>query len=112
MPEARDQESMSKLTITLFLVSVAFMVVPDMSFANKFTTIGGGVSGTDPEKIAILKQLGAYTGTFLILLGILSIVTKDRFEGFIGMRSKHQGISPAAYVLIILGALLSLLFFV
>lgn len=103
---------MNKPVITLLFVSIAALVVPEVSFANKFATIGGGVSGVSDEKLKILKQIGAYTGTFFILLGILSILTKDRFEGFIGMRSKDQGISPASYVLIGLGALLSLLFFV
>lgn len=102
---------MSKPAIALVFVSIAALVVPEISFANKFATIGGGVSGVSDEKLNILKQIAAYAGTFFILLGILSIVTKDRFEGFIGMRSKDQGISPAAYVLIVLGALLSLLFF-
>lgn len=103
---------MSRLLITLLLGAATLLVLPETSLANKFTTIGGGVSGTSEEKLTILKQIASYAGTFFILLGILSIVTKDRFEGFIGMRSKDQGISPASYVLIILGALLSLFFFV
>lgn len=103
---------MNKLAIALLFMSLVTLVAPEISYANKFATIGGGVSGISHEKMAILKQIAAYTGTFFILLGVLSIVTKDRFEGFIGMRSKDQGISPASYVLIILGAMLSLLFFV
>ncbi len=102
---------MSKSVIALLMVSIFSLVFPEASLANKFATIGGGVSGVNDEKLGILKQIAAYTGTFLILLGVLSIVTKDRFEGFIGMRSRDQGISPATYVLIVLGALLSLLFF-
>ncbi|WP_428607872.1 hypothetical protein [Sedimenticola sp.] len=103
---------MNRSAITLFFLSLALLTIPDISFANKFVTIGGGVSGTSGEKFTVLKQIGAYTGTFFILLGVLSVVTKDRFEGFIGMRTKDQGVSPASYILIILGALLSLLFFV
>lgn len=106
------KNGMNKSVITLLFVSTAALIVPEVSLANKFATIGGGVSGVSDEKLNVLKQIGAYTGTFFILLGILSIVTKDRFEGFIGMRLKGQGISPASYVLIGLGALLTLLFFV
>ncbi|WP_199930465.1 hypothetical protein [Sedimenticola thiotaurini] len=102
---------MIKSLITLLAVSIAALAVPEESFANKFTTIGGGVSGMDHEKFDILKQIGAYTGTFFILLGILSIVTRNRFESFVGMRMKGEGIAPASYVLLVLGALLSLLFF-
>lgn len=98
--------------LALLVVSISGLLVPETAFANKFTTIGGGVSGLSDEKINILKQIGAYTGTFFILLGVLSVVTKDRFESFVGMRSKNQGVSPASYVLLVLGALLSLLFFV
>lgn len=103
---------MIKSTLALFVVSLTAVAVPEIAFANKFTTIGGGVSGISEEKLNILKQIGAYTGTFFILLGILSIATRDRFESFVGMRLKGQGVAPASYVLLVLGALLSLLFFV
>lgn len=102
---------MIKPLITLIVVSIIALTVPEESFANKFTTIGGGVSGANHEKLGILKQIGAYAGTFFILLGILSIVTRDRFESFVGMRMKGEGIAPASYVLLVLGGLLSLLFF-
>ena len=103
---------MSRLSATLFLVSLSLLFLPEFALANKFTTIGGGVSGANREKLEILKQIGSFTGVFLIVLGVLGILTKHRFEGFVGMRRKGERASPVPYVLIVLGALLSLLFFI
>lgn len=103
---------MNRFHLILLPVLLLCLAVVDTAFANKFTTIGGGVSGANQEKIAILKKIGAYSGLFFILLGILGIATRRRFEGLIGLRRKGQKTSPGAYVLLILGALLCLLFFV
>lgn len=98
------------LATVLFLLLVAALSDPALA-GNKFTTIGSGVSGGQEEKVFILKRVGAYTGIFLILLGGLSLLTRDRFEGFIGLRRKGRKASRAPYILMLIGALLALLFF-
>ncbi|MCW8881595.1 MAG: hypothetical protein OQL17_07960 [Sedimenticola sp.] len=80
--------------------------------ANKFVTIGGGVSGASHEKLDVLKRIASYAGLFFILLGILSLITRNRFEGFLGMRKKGEKPSIAPYVLMGIGVLLSGLFFI
>lgn len=81
--------------------------------ANKFTTIGGGVAGSDAEKIAVLKQLSAIAGSFLILLGILALLTRGRFEGFIGVYrgKKGESVTRVPQVMMVLGSLLIGLYF-
>lgn len=103
---------MNRFHLILLSVLLLCLAAADTALANKFATIGSGVSGASQEKIAILKKIGAYSGLFFILLGILGIATRHRFEGFIGLRKKGQKISPGVYVLLLLGALLCLLFFV
>ena len=103
---------MMKSSFILLLVSLILLMIPEFSLANKFVTIGGGVSGVNTEKMEVLKQITAYSGLFLITLGILSLLTRERFEGFIGMRTKREGNSPVSYVLILLGGLLSIFFFI
>jgi|GEM_PF-1991859 len=97
----------SLLTLLLLLA-----LLPELALANKFTTIGGGVSGASDEKLKILKQIASYAGLFFILLGTLGLLTRNRFEGFIGMKRKGEKHSPGPYVLIVIGALLSIFFFV
>ncbi|MCW8943683.1 MAG: hypothetical protein OQL27_02850 [Sedimenticola sp.] len=97
----------SLLTLLLLLT-----LLPELALANKFTTIGGGVSGASDEKLKILKQIASYAGLFFILLGTLGLLTRNRFEGFIGMKRKGEKHSPGPYVLIVIGSLLSIFFFV
>ncbi len=59
-------------------------------YANKFETIGGGVSGANASKLSILKEIALYAGGFLLFLGLASLVTRNRFEGLIGVRSKNK----------------------
>lgn len=100
------------LLLILFALMLAAILLPEMALANKFTTIGGGVSGEEMLKLGILKQIAAYAGLFFILLGTLGLLTRSRFEGFIGMQKKGAPASPAPYVLIGIGALLSIFFFI
>jgi hypothetical protein len=96
----------------LFTFVLVATVLPEITLANKFTTIGGGVSGEEQLKLGVLKQIAAFSGLFFILLGVLGLLTRSRFEGFIGMQKKGAPPSPAPYVLIGIGALLSIFFFV
>lgn len=96
-------------------MSLALIVIAiDPTLAgNKFTTIGGGVSGSDAEKFAVLKVIGAIFGGFLLLLGVLSFVTRNRFEGLIGMVSgkTFEAVTVVPVILIILGSLMMLFYF-
>ncbi|MCW8891386.1 MAG: hypothetical protein OQL20_12070 [Sedimenticola sp.] len=104
---------MNKYSLLPYVTLLVLLVLlPELALANKFTTIGGGVSGASDEKIRILKQIASYAGVFFILLGAMSLLTRNRFEGFIGMKRKGEKPSPGPYVLIVIGALLSIFFFV
>jgi hypothetical protein len=92
----------------LFTFVLVATVLPEITLA----TIGGGVSGEEQLKLGVLKQIAAFSGLFFILLGVLGLLTRSRFEGFIGMQKKGAPPSPAPYVLIGIGALLSIFFFV
>lgn len=103
---------MAKHTLLPFLCMLFLLTLGDTVLANKFTTIGGGVSGASHEKLDILKNIGAYSGLFFLFLGLMGILTRRRYEGFIGGGKKGNKISPGIYALLILGSLLSLLFLV
>ncbi len=93
------------------ILLLTLLLSVDTALANKFTTIGGGVAGAEQDKTAVLTIIGAYTGLFFILLGVLGIVTRKRFEGFIGFLKKGEGYPRNSYLMIGIGCLLSLLFF-
>ena len=99
-----------KLICALFILTACFV---EPAVANKFTTIGGGVSGADREKILILKQISAIAGNFLILLAIIALLTRGRFEGFIGMYKgkKGESVTRVPLVMIIIGSLLIGIYF-
>jgi len=103
---------MARYTLVLFFGMLFLLTLSDTTLANKFTTIGGGVSGANNEKLEILKKIGAYSGLFFLFLGLLGILTRRRYEGFIGSGRKGKKISPGVYVLLVVGGLLSLLFLV
>jgi len=76
--------------------------------ANKFETIGGGVSGLSREKVQILKQISFYSGGFLLFLSVLALLARNRFEGFVGYSSRNKSGSAlkGALVLGVFGGLL------
>ena len=96
---------MSK-TIPL-ITSLALLSIFDPALANKFETIGGGVTGLSQEKLQLLKQISLYSGGFLLLLSIMAMLTRNRFEGFVGYSSRGQAriAVKAAIFLACLGAL-------
>jgi hypothetical protein len=105
---------MSRSTTSLLLALTIIVIAIDPALAgNKFTTIGGGVAGSDYEKLEALKTIGAVFGGFLVALGILSFLTRGRFEGLIGMVTgkTFEAVTVVPIVLIILGCLLGLFYF-
>jgi len=68
-------------TCTL-LVLLAILVVEPV-FANKFTTIGGGVGGVSREKIAGLQMISLGAGIFFSFLGFVALLGRRRFEGLV-----------------------------
>lgn len=105
---------MSRFMIILLLVLFIIVIAIDPSLAgNKFTKIGGGVAGSSSEKFATLKLIGAIFGGFLVLLGILSFLTRSRFEGLIGMVTGRtfEAVTVVPILLIILGCVMALFYF-
>jgi len=77
------------------------------ALANKFETIGGGVSGLSHEKVQLLKEIVRYAGGFLMFLGILALITRNRFEGFVGGAKKGtSAATQGGIVLLVIGLLL------
>ncbi len=104
---------MPRLTIyLLFIIAVTIAIDPALA-GNKFTTIGGGVSGSSHEKFQVLKSISAIFGGFLILLGVLSFITRGRFEGLVGMVTGRafEAVTVVPVVLIILGSIMTLPYF-
>lgn len=101
------------LFVSLLVVLTTLSLFSEPLFANKFTTIGGGVSGDRGEKIAVLKTVSVIAGNFFILLGILALLTRNRFEGFIAVYSgsKKDAVIRVPIILIILGSVLVLLYY-
>lgn len=103
----------SKALLILILTTIVICIDPALA-GNKFTTIGGGVAGSDAEKLQTLKVIGAIFGGFLVLLGLLSFMTRSRFEGLIGMVTGRtfEAVTVVPIVLIILGCLMALFYFI
>jgi len=102
---------MRRATPYLLLALIIFIAVCEPALAgNKFTRIGGGVSGSSHEKIEFLKSLRGIFGGFLVLLGILSVATRSRFEGLVGMVTgkTFEAVTVIPIILIVLGSLLML----
>ena len=93
------------LYFSLFLLFCC--VIVDPALANKFETISGGVNGMNKEKIRLLKDISLYAGGFLVFLAILSIITRNRFEGFVGYSSRSDSSSTlqGATILTVAGTL-------
>ncbi len=106
---------MSRYTTILIITLLLVLVAIDPALAgNKFTTIGGGVSGSDAEKFRVLKGVGGIFGGFLILLGIASFLTRGRFEGLVGMVTgeRFEAVTVVPIILLILGGLLVTFYFI
>jgi hypothetical protein len=100
----------------LFLTLLALLIIAiEPAFAgNKFTTIGGGVSGTETEKLARLKDLSPWAGGFLILMSFAALMTKNRYEGLIGLVTgkKFEAVAIVPIVLFVLGLILIGVYFI
>lgn len=105
---------MSRFITLLSIALLVLLVTVDPVLAgNKFTKIGGGVAGSSTEKFLVLKSIGGIFGGFLILLGILSFITRSRFEGLVGMVTgeKFEAVTVVPIILIILGSVMVLFYF-
>ncbi|MCB1761000.1 MAG: hypothetical protein KDI68_14610 [Gammaproteobacteria bacterium] len=96
--------------ISLFSL-LLLVLASEPALANKFTTISGGVNGMSQEKVLFLKKISLYTGAFLLFLAGLALLTRNRFEGFIGYVSKGDvsSIVKGATVLTVIGFIMMLL---
>jgi hypothetical protein len=82
---------MGRISITFVFLALLFFAAVEPALANKFETIGGGVSGLSREKVALMKQISFYAGGFFLLFSFLMLITRNRFEGFVGV-SSNQGL--------------------
>jgi hypothetical protein len=105
---------MPRYITILFVAALLVLFAVDPALAgNKFTKIGGGVSGSNLEKLRILKAIGGVFGGFLILLGIISFITRGRFEGLVGMSTgkTFEAVTIVPIILIVLGGALVTFYF-
>lgn len=94
-------------SIILLPLVLLGILLPELLLANKFETIGGGVSGLSREKIQLLKQVVYYSGGFLVFLGAMALITRNRFEGFVGMAGKGtNAATQGGITLLVIGSVL------
>lgn len=100
-------------TILLIALILVVAAIDPVLAGNKFTRIGGGVSGSNIEKLQALKTIGGIFGGFLVLLGIVSFITRGRFEGLIGMATgkAFEAVTVVPIILIILGGVMVLFYY-
>jgi len=84
---------MQRLSLYLVLILLLWGMGADPVLANKFETISGGVNGMNQEKIELLKTISLYAGGFLLFLSMIALLTRKRFEGFVGYSSRSGGTS-------------------
>jgi len=97
---------MMTLTFYLLMFLLLWCAGIDPVLANKFETISGGVSGMSREKLDLLKNISLYLGGFLIFLALLALLTRNRFEGFVGYsgRDSFSAALKGATVLTVAGS--------
>jgi uncharacterized membrane protein len=66
--------SIKNLARSLFLL----LLFTEPLLANKFKTIGGGVSGSTQVKVEYLQIIGYVAGGIFLIAGILAIVLHDK----------------------------------
>jgi hypothetical protein len=103
--------TMRRVASILLLALLIIIAINDPALAgNKFTKIGGGVSGSSSDKIELLKSMRGILGGFMVLLGIIAFATRGRFEGLVGMVTgkRFEAVTIVPILLIILGSVLIL----
>jgi hypothetical protein len=65
-------------TLFTILLLILLLTMMDPVLANKFSTIGGGVSGSSEIKIEFLKIAAYVVAAVFILFGILSVVQRNQ----------------------------------
>ena len=61
----------------VFILSLALIYI-EPAVANKFETIGSGVSGTASTKIEYLKTIAFVTGIIMFIAGVLTVITRNK----------------------------------
>jgi len=61
-----------------FLVVLLVLVISDDVLASRFSTIAGGVSGSDYEKTKQLKNVALGAGLFFMPLSLLLLVNRKK----------------------------------
>jgi hypothetical protein len=99
---------MNRVATISLLSLVVLAVASEPALANKFTTISGGVNGMSQEKVLFLKKISLYAGAFFLFLAGLALLTRNRFEGFVGYVSKGDisSIVKGATVLTVVGSIM------
>jgi hypothetical protein len=96
------------LLVTLACLATLLGLTPDMAWANKFETIGGGVSGTSFEKFQLLRAASLMIGSIVTLIGLLSLIPK--FHGHSDINTSKITLTKSL-VLIAVGSVLVGLYF-
>ncbi len=61
----------------IFILSLALIYI-EPAVANKFETIGSGVSGSASIKIEYLKIIAFITGIIMFIAGVLTVTTRNK----------------------------------
>ncbi|MCB1859854.1 MAG: hypothetical protein KDI63_16385 [Gammaproteobacteria bacterium] len=77
-------------TLEILCLLVLLLSAVEPALANKFQTIGSGVSGLNREKIELLQKISLYAGFFFFFLTAVALLTRKRFEGFVGFSSRKD----------------------
>ena len=91
----------SQICFLVLITSVA-LLIGDQAIANKFETIGGGVSGSSAIKREWLQMTLAVAGGISLFSALLAIVLPHRNAAFLNYSNWKQ----SAIVLSILGVIL------
>ena len=98
---------MNRTLTLLWLLLLTLTIGLEPALANKFETIGGGVSGLSHEKLMLLQRIVTYAGGFLLFLGVLALLTRKRFEGLAGVSGRRSNTAiQGGIALLVIGSLL------
>lgn len=93
------------------LVLATILFAPEL-LANKFETMGGGVSGMSWEKVRLLKMIGLGFGGFVFLSGLMILIFRHSVTKGIHVNYWREGVPYHIPVIImVLGALMALPYF-
>ena len=70
-------QSKGRDTILISLIMLVFIYI-EPALANKFETIGSGVSGSVKIKVEYLKTISYVAGGIMLIAGVLSLIMRDK----------------------------------